>query len=114
MTTVLGEHLLMDCYGSPTALLCDPDALSHILHQAAAAAGAHVLQSHFHHFGAQQGVTGVLLLQESHISIHTWPERDYAAIDIFMCGTAQVQLASDYLQHALHAQRITQHLQQRG
>jgi S-adenosylmethionine decarboxylase len=55
------------------------------------------LFAHCHHFGEGQGVTGVLLLQESHISIHTWPEYDYAAIDVFMCGEAEPQRAVAYL-----------------
>jgi hypothetical protein len=50
------------------------------------AAGARILHGHFHTFGRRQGVTGVLLLAESHISIHTWPEAGFAAVDIFMCG----------------------------
>ena len=47
---------------------------------------ATILHSHFHHFGPDGGVSGVVVLAESHISIHTWPERDFAAVDIFMCG----------------------------
>jgi S-adenosylmethionine decarboxylase len=53
----------------------------------APAAGPTILHSHFHHFGPDAGVSGVVVLAESHISIHTWPERDFAAIDIFMCGS---------------------------
>ena len=49
-------------------------------------AGATVLHGHFQSFGPGQGVSGVLVLAESHISIHTWPDRRFAAIDIFMCG----------------------------
>jgi S-adenosylmethionine decarboxylase len=48
-----------------------------------------VLFSHFHAFGEGQGVTGVVLLAESHITIHTWPECGFAAADIFMCGSAR-------------------------
>jgi S-adenosylmethionine decarboxylase len=54
---------------------------------------ARVLFSHFHAFGEGQGVTGVVLLAESHITIHTWPECGFAAADIFMCGSAQPELA---------------------
>ena len=50
------------------------------------ATGATILHGHFHHFGPNSGVSGVLVLAESHVSIHTWPERDYAALDIFVCG----------------------------
>ena len=59
------------------------------------------MHSHFHPFGPGLGVTGVVLLAESHISIHTWPEQGYAAIDIFMCGAAEPQRALDVLREAL-------------
>jgi len=59
------------------------------------------LHSHFHSFDAGKGVTGVVLLAESHISIHTWPEFGFAAADIFMCGTAQVHFALDVIKQAL-------------
>ena len=64
----------------------DPELIDRALRDAAEAAGATILHSHFHHFSPDGGVSGVLVLAESHISIHTWPERDFAAIDIFMCG----------------------------
>ena len=55
----------------------------------ARAAGATILHSHFHHFSPNGGVSGVVVLAESHISIHTWPERNFAALDVFMCGDAK-------------------------
>ncbi|MGL4996932.1 MAG: adenosylmethionine decarboxylase [Deefgea sp.] len=88
-----GQHVLADFYGCDAQQLADPEWIAGCLLAAASAAGATVLNSHFHHFGEQQGVTGVLLLMESHISIHTWPEHGYAAIDLFMCGQAQVEAA---------------------
>jgi len=79
-----GTHLLIDLWGASN--LCDPDHINRALREAAEAAGATILHGHFHHFSPNGGVSGVLVLAESHISIHTWPERDFAAIDIFMCG----------------------------
>ena len=79
-----GMHLLVDLWGASN--LCDPDHIDRALRDAAEAAGATILHGHFHHFSPNGGVSGVLVLAESHISIHTWPERDFAAIDIFMCG----------------------------
>jgi len=79
-----GMHLLVDLWGASN--LTDPAAIDQALRAAAEAAKATVLHGHFHHFGPDGGVSGVLVLAESHISIHTWPERDFAAIDIFMCG----------------------------
>ncbi len=67
--------------------------------RAATGAGATILQSHMHQFGEGLGFTGVLLLAESHISVHTWPESEYAAFDIFMCGEPHLQCALDILRN---------------
>ena len=74
-----GIHLLADLAGIDALLLTDADAIDALLREAALAAGARILHSHFHTFGPGLGVTGVLLLAESHISIHTWPEHGFAA-----------------------------------
>ena len=96
-----GIHLLADLAGIDPALLTDPDAIDALLRDAALAAGARILHSHFHAFGPGMGVTGVLLLAESHISIHTWPEQEFAAVDIFMCGAAAPRRALDVVRQAL-------------
>jgi S-adenosylmethionine decarboxylase len=96
-----GTHLLADLSGVVAELLTSCDPIEALLRDAAEAAGAHVLHSHFHAFGPGLGVTGVVLLAESHISIHTWPEQAFAAVDIFMCGAARPQRALDVLRHAL-------------
>ncbi|MYN05838.1 adenosylmethionine decarboxylase [Pseudoduganella aquatica] len=96
-----GSHLLADLSGIEASRLGDCDELEALLRSAAAAAGARVLHSHFHGFGAGMGVTGVVLLAESHISIHTWPENGFAAVDIFMCGASQPRKALDVIQAAL-------------
>lgn len=88
-----GWHFLADLHGISADLLSDPVRIEAILQSAAQAAQARILFAHFHHFGANQGVTGVLLLAESHITIHTWPEYGFAAADIFMCGEAQPERA---------------------
>ena len=92
-----GAHLLADLYGVDPRKLIDAATIEALLRTSALAAGAQVLHSHFHTFGAGQGVTGVVLLAESHISIHTWPEFGFAAADIFMCGSAQPQLALEVI-----------------
>jgi S-adenosylmethionine decarboxylase len=96
-----GTHLLADLGGIAAEKLCSCTALDALLRAAAEAANARVLHSHFHGFGDGQGVTGVVLLAESHISIHTWPECGFAAADIFMCGDAQPQLALAIIETAL-------------
>jgi S-adenosylmethionine decarboxylase len=97
----VGSHILADLYGVSRRLLQSGVELEALLRRAAELAGATVLGSHFHSFGTAQGITGVVLLAESHISIHTWPESDFAAVDIFMCGTANPQRALDALLEAL-------------
>jgi len=96
-----GVHLLADLRGISAHKLTCPGGIDQLLRDAAAAAGARVLHSHFHSFGAGQGVTGVVLLAESHISIHTWPEAGFAALDIFMCGAAEPALALRVVELAL-------------
>ena len=79
-----GTHLLLDLFGCTG--LDDIALVERTLHASVRAAGASLLNLHVHGFGEGHGITGVALLAESHISIHTWPERDYAAADIFLCG----------------------------
>ena len=97
----VGQHCILDVYQINDNWLQDAVAIEELLRQAAQAAQAHILTSHFHTFGGNGGVTGVLLLAESHISIHTWPEHHYAAIDIFMCGQLLTEAAVAKLQKLL-------------
>lgn len=110
----LGTHLLADLSGVDAAPLRDCVALENLLRQAAIEAGAQVLHGHFHSFGQDVGVTGVLLLAESHISIHTWPEAGFAAVDIFMCGAARPQVALDIIATVLQAGHCALHTARRA
>jgi S-adenosylmethionine decarboxylase len=101
-----GTHLLADFHGVSAALLRDAKTLERLLREAARQAGAQVLSSHFHTFGEDEGVTGVVLLSESHISIHTWPEAAFAAIDVFMCGSAEPKRAITELKRVLAPERL--------
>ena len=108
-----GRHLIAELHDA--AHLSDADYIEAALRDAAAAAGATVLDVRLHHFGPGQGVTGVALLAESHISIHTWPEHGYAAIDIFMCGrTNDVDAALDLIASRLEARIASRTLIARG
>ncbi|WP_371153176.1 adenosylmethionine decarboxylase [Jannaschia sp. 2305UL9-9] len=106
---MIGQHLILEHWGGTQ----DGARLESALHGAARAAGATVLSAHFHPFDGG-GITGVLLLAESHITIHTWPEHDYAALDLFMCGAARVELAADYLDAALRPHRTERRILSRG
>ena len=83
---VLGLHLLLELKDCNPQLLDDLDYTRESLIQTAKQLGAHVVGESFHQF-SPQGVTGILSIAESHISIHTWPEFGYAAADIFTCGS---------------------------
>lgn len=85
--TYAGTHLIIELWGVDSNLLRDCELIQKTLERGSIDADASVICSKFHHFGGDHGVTGVVVLAESHISIHTWPENGYAAIDVFMCGT---------------------------
>lgn len=107
-----GTHVVADLHGIDADKLVNVDAIEALLKQAAQAAAATIVYSHLHTFGAGQGVTGVVLLAESHISIHTWPELGYAALDIFMCGQANPLQALAVIESGLMPQlRQVQSLQ---
>lgn len=107
-----GMHLLVDLWGA--SRLDDPQHIDAALREAALTAGATILHSHFHHFTPNGGVSGVVVLAESHISIHTWPERDFAAVDIFMCGACDPHTAVPVLEAAFTPARTDVGEQRRG
>ena len=107
-----GTHLLIDLWGAGN--LSDPALIDLALRESALRAGATILHSHFHHFTPNGGVSGVVVLAESHISIHTWPERGFAAVDIFMCGACNPHDALPVLQAAFRPERVDLNEERRG
>lgn len=103
----LGKQLIVEMYGCEKTLLDDPIHSERILVEAANRSGATVIQPFFHHF-SPHGVSGVVVIAESHIAIHTWPEYAYCAVDIFTCGS-QVRTDDilDYVREAFHATECT-------
>lgn len=88
---MIGRHLIVEMYDVPKGvcdyLIVDKDFLNRLCLDACYIAKASVIESFFHKFpGSKSGVTGVVILEESHLTIHTWPEFNYIAIDIFTCG----------------------------
>jgi S-adenosylmethionine decarboxylase len=109
----LATHVLVDCWGVEPALLDDPHRLEQLLRDAAAVARCEVLDAARHHF-TPQGVTVVLLLAESHLAIHTWPEHRYASVDLLTCGQALPREGVDALVKALAPARSERRVFDRG
>lgn len=103
----LGHQLLVDMYGCHAGVLGDVDAIRLAMLQAAAAAGCTIITQTFHHF-SPQGVSGAVIVAESHLAIHTWPEYGYAAVDVFTCGdSAEPGKAVAVLETALQATSVS-------
>jgi len=98
-----GVHLIVDLHGAQG--LDDIDLIEATMRRCVDAAGATLLHIHLHHF-QPNGVSGVAVLAESHISIHTWPEAGYAALDVFMCGDANPDACIPVLREAFQAKRV--------
>ena len=109
-----GVHLIIDLYEAEG--LDDIDRIEEALRRCVAAAGATLLHIHLHHFEPNGGVSGVAVLAESHISIHSWPEASYAALDVFMCGEAKPEACIPVLREAFRPKRIVvgEHLRGQG
>lgn len=99
-----GKHYIVDFWG--TQFLQDIKVIENALTDAASVAKAVLLHIHLHQFSSGGGITGVALLAESHISVHTWPERDYAAFDVFMCGNAMPEKAVELLREVFQPEKV--------
>lgn len=81
----MGHHILAEMYGCEAEVLNSRHLIESIMVESALEAGAEVREVAFHKF-SPQGVSGVVVISESHLTIHTWPELGYAAVDVFTCG----------------------------
>lgn len=107
-------HILAEFRGCIVTKLNNVEYVESSMRAAALAAGATIVNSSFHQFGPQ-GVSGVLVLAESHLSVHTWPEHAYASADIYVCGeTCAPELAQASLAHALGADQTETMTIERG
>lgn len=107
-----GSHLILDLWDARS--LDDERVIERALRDSAAAADATLLHLHLHRFEPNGGISGVAVLAESHISIHTWPERGYAALDVFMCGNCDPQKAVPVLREAFAPRFIVASEHRRG
>lgn len=105
-----GTHIIIDLWGAQH--LDDLELMERTLLNAVDVCGATLLHIHLHHFTPNGGISGVAVLAESHISVHTWPERDFAAFDVFMCGDTEPEKIIPVLRDALKPTsiNISEHL----
>ena len=99
-----GTHLLIDLWGA--SRLNDVRYMEDVLQRCVSASFATLLHLHCHQFSKSGGLSGVAVLAESHISVHTWPERNFAAFDVFMCGAAQPTNVIDVLKDAFQPEEL--------
>jgi S-adenosylmethionine decarboxylase len=110
----LGRHLLLELFDCDTDAINNVEGVKGALIEAAKRAQATIVDVVFHEFNPF-GVSGVVVIAESHLSIHTWPEHRYAAVDIFSCGdTLQPEVAASYLVEQFGAERTSVVEMQRG
>ena len=107
-----GVHLIIDFWEAEN--LDNLQLMETALRAAVEVSGATLLHIHLHHFTPSGGISGVVVLAESHISVHTWPERGFAAFDIFMCGDAQPEQAIPVLKSAFNPGKLNVSEQLRG
>jgi S-adenosylmethionine decarboxylase len=102
--TFAGSHILIDLWEAKN--LDNAKLIEEALREATAACGATLLHIHLHEFTPNGGISGVAVLAESHISVHTWPERGFAAFDVFMCGGCQPEHAIPVLRRVFEPARV--------
>lgn len=101
----LGRHILIEYYGCDAEIIEDNKTIEKMMNEAARVSGATIVDSVFHHFNPY-GVSGAVIIAESHLTIHTWPEYGYASVDVYTCGdTVDPWLAVNYLEKAFKATR---------
>ncbi len=110
----LGKHILADFFNCDPAILDDVQLIETFMKRAALRCGATIISSTFHMFNPH-GVSGVVVIAESHLAIHTWPEYGYAAVDVFTCGeTVDPDIASESLKASLRAEKVKIMRMERG
>jgi len=103
----LGHQLVAEFSGCSAEILADVAQIREAMLEAARAASCTIITQAFHHF-SPYGVSGAIIVAESHLAIHTWPEYCYAAVDVFTCGnTANPDKAVDWLTLALQAEQVS-------
>ncbi|MDI7245964.1 MAG: adenosylmethionine decarboxylase [Bacillota bacterium] len=114
MANTLGRHILCEAYECDPEVLDNIETVREVMVDAALRAGAEIREVAFHKF-SPQGVSGVVVISESHLAIHTWPEYRYAAVDVFTCGEkVDPMVACRYIRDRFKARRIVASEVKRG
>lgn len=108
----LAKHIILDLYDCDFDLINSVEFIESTLTKAVKISGCKILNKYFHKF-SPQGVTGVICVSESHFSIHTWPEHNYAAIDIFCCKD-DIEKSIEYLCKQFKSQNVSMKTINRG
>ncbi|MBP7584060.1 MAG: adenosylmethionine decarboxylase [Spirochaetes bacterium] len=109
----LGTHVIAEMFNCNECHLNDLQKVEEVMMAAAELSKATIVKPFFHQF-SPYGISGVIVIAESHFTIHTWPEHGYAAVDIFTCGDFDYQIAVDYIKNSLESEKCTLFHLQRG
>jgi S-adenosylmethionine decarboxylase proenzyme len=110
----LGRQILVEFYDCDAEILNDVERVEHVMLQATRASKANIISHNFHKF-SPHGVSGVVVIAESHVAIHSWPEYNYAAVDIFTCGeTIDPWVIQEVLKEELHSETVSSMEMKRG
>lgn len=105
-TSTYGDHYLVDLHGCDATLIATVEPTQQALLSAATRCGSTIIEHHFHQF-SPHGVSGVILIAESHFSVHTWPEENFVAVDVFTSGQVmKPEVAIEILEEAFRAERV--------
>ena len=107
-----GKHLIIDMWEAE--YLDNMEMLESLIRKAISVSGATLLHIHLNQFSSTGGISGVAVLAESHLSVHTWPERGYVAFDVFMCGKTYPEKTIEILANGLKARSVKTRLIRRG
>ncbi len=113
MSKSFGQHYLVELIGCPADRISTVEQVRPVLLKAAELSAATVVESYFKQY-EPQGVTGIILISESHFSVHTWPEDGFVAFDILTCGEMQPEKAVDHIRREFEATDIKQQIVERG
>jgi S-adenosylmethionine decarboxylase proenzyme len=111
---MLGEHKIYDIYNIEPNKINNVDTVEFIMDKIAQNANLHVIHKKYHQFGGGNGVSGAHIIEESHLTIHTWPEHNYAAIDVFVCSKCDFDIIEQTIKEEFNTSNIITKFFERG